>query len=53
MNRHDDAPGSALVMEHDVASTPSHFTPTRLAESAQGFVAGDSRQSRHLLQTLP
>jgi hypothetical protein len=47
MNRHDDSPGSALVMEHDVASTPSHLTPTRLAEGTQCFVARDSGESRH------
>lgn len=52
MNRHDDSPGPAFVMEHDVASTPSHFTPTHLAEGAQCCVARDSGESRHPRQTL-
>jgi hypothetical protein len=52
VNRHDDSPGSALVVEHDVASTPPDLTPTALAEGAQSFVAGDPRQSRHSFQTL-
>jgi hypothetical protein len=36
-----------------VASTSSHLAPTGLAEGAQSFVAGDARESRHSLQTLP
>jgi hypothetical protein len=47
VNRHHDSTGSTLVVEHDVASTPSHLAPTGLAESPQSFVAGDSRESRH------
>ena len=53
MNWHDDSSGSALMVEHYVTSTSPHLAPTRLAESTQRFVAGDSRQSRHFLQTLP
>jgi hypothetical protein len=34
VNRHHDSPRSALIVEHDVASTPPHVAPTGLAEGA-------------------
>lgn len=46
MNRNDDSPGAALVMEHDVTSTRPHFAPTGVVESPQSVGAGNSRESR-------